>query len=248
MPTDHSSFIANYDKEIQGDFARNFYGDSGFYNIGFWADIAEKNHTSCVAACVALVKHMAAVDSANEKAKCRDLLDVGCGLGATTSCLAGLYDQATVHGINLSAVQIEASRTRFPQGLFQVMDATKLTFEDASFDRIFCVEAIFYFQTRATFLAEVRRVLRPGGRLIVTDALYRRCFGLQFPTCNRGTDPGIFAQLAEETGLHLHTSEDITADTLAPYIEIVRSAGYNRWARLVETGIASYHYLVFERP
>ena len=115
MPIDHSRFIANYDKEIQGDFARSLYGDSGFYNIGFWADIAEeKKRTSFVAASVALVNHMAAADSADEKAKCRDLLDVGCGLGATTACLAGLYDKATIHGINLSAAQIEASRTRCP--------------------------------------------------------------------------------------------------------------------------------------
>ncbi|WP_262690560.1 methyltransferase domain-containing protein [Kordiimonas aestuarii] len=248
MTNDQSRFIANYDREIQGDFARSFYGDSGFYNIGFWEDIARKKKTSFVAACIALVNHMAAVDSAAEKADCRDLLDVGCGLGATTACLAGLYDRAAIHGINLSEAQIKASRRRCPQGLFQVMDATKLTFPDASFDRIFCVEAMFYFETRATFLAEAARVLRPGGRLIVTDALYRRCLGLQFPKCNLGTDPGIFSPLAEEAGLHLRTAEDITADTLAPYIQIVREAGHEGWARLVKSAITSYHYLVFERP
>jgi len=39
---------------------------------------------------------------------------------------------------------------------------------------VFCVEAMFHFPSRQTFLAEAARVLRPGGMLAVTDILLRQ--------------------------------------------------------------------------
>lgn len=60
------------------------------------------------------------------------------------------------------------------QLLTSMMDATCMSFEPASFDRIFCVEAIFYFQRKEDFLAGVARILKPGGALVFSDALCRR--------------------------------------------------------------------------
>ena len=44
--------------------------------------------------------------------------------------------------------------------------AEELPWRDASFDRVFCVNALHHFADRARFFAEARRVLRPGGGLL----------------------------------------------------------------------------------
>jgi len=113
MAPDHSDFIAKYDREITGDFARSFYGDSGFYNIGDWRGM-DPTISNMVAACEALVQRLADTDSDTDKTGCKDILDVACGLGATTASLARTYPNAAVHGSNISEVQIKAAQDRCP--------------------------------------------------------------------------------------------------------------------------------------
>ncbi|HXH27551.1 MAG TPA: methyltransferase domain-containing protein, partial [Candidatus Polarisedimenticolia bacterium] len=79
-----------------------------------------------------------------------------------------------VTGINISAKQARSARDLAEGCGVAVMDAARLGFADRTFDALLCVEAAFHFDTRERFLEEARRVLRPGGRLALSDVLMTR--------------------------------------------------------------------------
>jgi SAM-dependent methyltransferase len=96
------------------------------------------------------------------------LLDVGCGAGAITAGLvAGV---AEVVGIDASAAELERARGRVPAGTFVQADAEALPFEDASFDAALAHALLEHLPDPAAALAELRRVLRPGGVLGVASS------------------------------------------------------------------------------
>ena len=90
------------------------------------------------------------------------LLDVGCGGGAHAAELTGHGWQVT--GVDVSPAQLELARRR---GIEVVeADAASLPFENASFDAAVSVFTHTDVEDFATVLAEVFRVLRPGGAFV----------------------------------------------------------------------------------
>jgi ubiquinone/menaquinone biosynthesis C-methylase UbiE len=102
------------------------------------------------------------------------LLDIATGRGAVLFPAAeAVGPTGRVHGIDLSAAMIEATRQEIAQrGLSHVtvqqMDAETLQFPDASFDVVCCGFAIFFFPQLEKALAEILRVLRPGGQFVAS--------------------------------------------------------------------------------
>ena len=98
-----------------------------------------------------------------------DVLDVGCGLGNDTSRFA--KGGARVTGIDIAPRAIELTRTNFQQrgltGRFLVMDGEAMGFPDASFDLVYCHTVLHFTADPARMIAEIHRVLKPGGRAIL---------------------------------------------------------------------------------
>ena len=101
----------------------------------------------------------------------REVLEVGSGRGGGASYVARYLKPAHLVGLDLSgkAVQFSNRQHRVDTLSFERGDAESLPFPDASFDSVLNVESSFCYPSIDRFLAEVKRVLRPGGHLHYTD-------------------------------------------------------------------------------
>ncbi len=104
------------------------------------------------------------------------VVDVGCGGGWLCRRVAPLLaPDGYVVGVDSSAVAIELASTHPPivsPGVlrFECADATTLPFADGEFDAALCISMLAFCAEPDRALAEVRRVLRPGGRLVAASS------------------------------------------------------------------------------
>ncbi len=111
------------------------------------------------------------------------VIDAGCGRGYTTARLAEAGCE--VLGLDMLPENVAAASAKYGGrrgARFAAADVTCLpesagsvALADSSFDAVHCLEVAFHFgpQGRANFLAESYRVLRPGGRLVLVDFVWR---------------------------------------------------------------------------
>jgi SAM-dependent methyltransferase len=96
------------------------------------------------------------------------VLDVGCGTGEITARLAEKFPQASFVGIDLEQSHLDRAAARCAQFgsrvRFQIGDALALSFGEGTFDLVVCRHLLQAVPDPARVLAEIRRVLRPGGR------------------------------------------------------------------------------------
>ena len=104
----------------------------------------------------------------------RDVLDLGCAGGFMAEALA--QRGATVTGIDPAADAIDAARAHARRGGlrigYDVGVGEALPYADASFDAVVCVDVLEHVADLTKVLAEVARVLRPGG-LFLFDTINR---------------------------------------------------------------------------
>jgi arsenite methyltransferase len=104
------------------------------------------------------------------------LLDVASGAG-TSALLAAREFDASVAGVDLGeGAVLGATEAARAEGLedrvgFAVGDAESLTLADASFDAVLCECSLCTFPDKPRAVTEMRRVLRPGGRVAISDVV-----------------------------------------------------------------------------
>lgn len=110
----------------------------------------------------------------------RRVLDAGCGAGPL---MASLRERgASVAGFDRSAAMIDLARRRLgPDAELRVADlADPLPYDDAGFDDVFCSLTLHYLEDWSGPLAELRRVLRPGGRVFIS-VNHPAAYAIQYP-------------------------------------------------------------------
>jgi ubiquinone/menaquinone biosynthesis C-methylase UbiE len=93
-----------------------------------------------------------------------DVAEVGCGTGHWLASLQGRV--RTAAGLDLSAKMLQQARAAAPGALLVRGRADMLPWASASFDRLFCINALHHFEDPRSFTIEARRVLRPNGALL----------------------------------------------------------------------------------
>lgn len=159
------------------------------------------------------------------------VLDAGCGFGGTLREIQSRWKDMNLVGINIDPRQLEIARKQVPGVSFIEGDACALPFQASTFDRVLAVECIFHFPSRLQFLKEARRVLKPGGLIVLSDFVPRKpggsksCIGKMIgQQIQKGYGPlggdwgdGDYNAMALAANLRLIIDKDITTNTLPTY-------------------------------
>lgn len=161
------------------------------------------------------------------------VLDIGSGYGGAARFLARAFGCRVV-ALNLS--EVENARARAldaEQGLDDRIEVVAGSFEaipypDASFDAVWSQDAILHSGDRARVLAEVARVLRPGGQFVFTDPMQADACpaGVLQPILDRihleslGS-PGFYREVAARVGLQDLGFIELTPHLIAHYARVL---------------------------
>jgi SAM-dependent methyltransferase len=99
----------------------------------------------------------------------RSLLDVGCNVGDFLRDCRLRHPQMRIAGIDINRAAIQTARTRLPDAELHQGYGYKLPFEDNRFQCVTCIEVIEHVppKERLLLVSEIKRVLAPGGRLVL---------------------------------------------------------------------------------
>jgi len=110
------------------------------------------------------------ISSELDKEDYQDLLDCGCGTGPMISLLYEKDASKHYTGLDITPRMIEVGKSKNLEGVDWIVgDCENLPFEENSFDVIICSNSFHHYPNPQKFFDSVRKVLRPGGRLILQD-------------------------------------------------------------------------------
>ena len=203
----------HYDR--MSPYYRSLWGEH--IHHGYWIHGDESKET----AQLQLIEHLAQAAGIKRGA---EILDVGCGFGASSIYLGRKYE-ARATGITISNVQVEmANKAAEEAGVnarFLLMDAEAMEFEER-FDVVWSVESISHYQDVPKFFAAAAKLLKPGGTLAITDWFKKK--GLTPRECKKHLH-----NLEHGMMVELQSMEDYAEHLAAGGLEVVRSEVLNKY-------------------
>ncbi|MCY4448974.1 MAG: methyltransferase domain-containing protein [Chloroflexi bacterium] len=159
------------------------------------------------------------------------LLDFGCGPGTISVGLAKAIEPGELHGIDLEESQVLMARAAAEAGehtnaTFHVGDVTALPFEDDSFDVAHCHAVLMHIPDTQAVLAEVKRVLKPGGMIASREMIGSSSF--MAPDLGNSDAWATFARLIAANGGHPEMGKELKGVLLeAGFTGIRASASFD---------------------
>ncbi|HKI19325.1 MAG TPA: class I SAM-dependent methyltransferase [Isosphaeraceae bacterium] len=155
------------------------------------------------------------------------MLDVGCGTGVFASAVRAALPEVKVVGIDLVAEMLEKGRLRWQSQSGQVFpvqgDSERLPFASASFDIVTCANSFHHYPRQDRAIEEMRRVLKPGGRLMIIDGYRDNLWGwFIYDVCVAGVEG------------------DVRHASAARFRDLMTEAGLQAIAQRVHAGLAPF--------
>ena len=100
------------------------------------------------------------------------VLDIACGTGELERLLLQKNPQQRITGVDISEEMLNTATQKlsaYSQVSWQTARASELPFGDRSFDVVMCASAFHYFDDPIASLVEMKRVLKPDGRIVILD-------------------------------------------------------------------------------
>ena len=180
----------------------------------------------------------------------RDILDVATGT-ADLALEALSLDPAHVVGIDISEEMLAYGREKISRRgeehrvVLQTADAENLPFEDASFDAAMVAFGVRNFENLLAGLQDIRRVLRPGGVLIVLEFSQPTVFPVKqaYQVYSRHVLPRIGRAVSQNEGAYQYLPDSVAAfPSGEDFLERMRTSGYADLAwKPLTFGIASLY-------
>lgn len=153
-----------------------------------------------------------------------DVLDLGSGDGVVAELIAARARSVTC--LDLSPAVVEAGRKRLgatPGVRFVQGDMHALPFDAGAFDDILALSALPYAERPLDVLAELGRVLRPGGRLVLTTLLAHehRTLVTQYDHKNLGSTEEELRAALRRLGFDVHHAAVSVKEKRPPYFQII---------------------------
>lgn len=253
-----------YSADVMDLLTRLFPG--GFINFGYWPEgtatpisVEEK-----IASSVSLYKR---TFEALDACPSHRAMELGVGYGAGAQVFLEHYPVASFIGVDANPRHAAMSATRcsaFTNAYFIHASSDVLPVPDASIDRIYSLEAFQHFNVAAS-IQEIKRVLAPGGRLVVNTVFPTRAglvdrvtelvpFVSVYPEIGNADDIVLptFLSLLERSGFRSIRSESIGAHVWPlwhAWVAQVAPETWNfNWLEAYETGLIDYCIVTADVP
>lgn len=179
----------------------------------------------------------------------RIVLEVGCGNGIQCLYIADTMSPAKITGVDLNPdnISIALKYMRDYRNIdFIIDDAHKLeTISDNSIDALLCIESAFHYHQKELFLDQIRRVLKPSGKFIITDIINkspkRKYISRRWKNkmaFHHWTE-SVYLQSFADANLKIEYKENITNQVLKGY------QGSSSWIRRENCG-SVFSFLLFK--
>jgi ubiquinone/menaquinone biosynthesis C-methylase UbiE len=160
------------------------------------------------------------------------VLDLGCGTGTLIQHLLEIAPEAEIVGLDSSAEMLKIAKQKLPASVqLQMSSAESIPFPSNGFDILVSTSALHYFRNPDRAIEEMQRVLKPSGRLILTDWCY------DYWTC-RGLD--LWLRLRDRAYCRTYGMSDLKQMLQAGGFEVVEIERYKidwLWGMMTATAV-----------